>query len=235
MWPEGWESFHENKEDFHLYTAVLCFNPSAARAIILAEDGATPLGPPLNLTTASATNWRNQSEKDFKQFYVYGEESFGAWHPAQWSHPMESWLKVVDPSGDSWNKAVLNDIMEFYYRYDDSIPLESKPLMATNAKRWLKTGSKKDAIRIHRMGTRLEVAAIVQNRLLAHNVFQVQTSKDAAYHCMVFYDQCHLSAEHIPLLWEGDADEECWDALRPFIEKLDTSASHPWSALTVLT
>ena len=233
FWPEGWEFFPEAECSPNEATALLSFGSNGSFFLGINNKSRKPLGRPLVQTTDDLANWQSSCAAEFAQVHMAVEEDFSAWFPENWVGDVHAWLHPLDPAGTKWEKYVALKGMELYYRCIDGIP-SSIPWMALNAERWLRIGSKRDAVRVHRLGNRLEIAAIVSHRLIAHNVFQVQTSKDAAYHCMVFYDQCHLSAQHIPIVWEGDADEECWEALRPFVQKLDTSTSHPWSALMVL-
>ncbi|HAB35873.1 MAG TPA: hypothetical protein DCE58_04645 [Cryomorphaceae bacterium] len=234
MWPATWAFFPKTESSPEDSVVLMSFGAQGVHFVAIHTKSAKPLGAPLTLSLEQAQSWRQASAHSFAAVHVFSEESFAAWFPADWVDTPETWLKPLDPEGSGWECYRLERGMDLYYRVPSSTPAEAQPLMALNAMRWLSPLAKRDAIHVYRLGQRLEIAAIQNGRLLAHNLFDAQSSQDAAYACMLFYDQCHLPAQHVPLIWEGDADEPCWESLRPFVEKIDTSASHPWSALTVL-
>lgn len=234
MWPKTWAFFPNAESSPEDSVVLMSFGTQGVHLVALDAKTRKPLGAPLTLSLEEAMEWRQLASSHFAAVHVFGEESFAAWFPADWVETPETWLKPLDPSGKQWSKFSLEKGMDLFYRYPAMCPEEATPWMAMNAQRWLSPLAKRDAVHVHRMGERLEIAAVQQGRLLAHTLFQAPSSQDAAYSCMVFFDQCHLPAQHVPLIWEGDSDELCWDALRPFVEKIDTSASHPWSALTVV-
>ncbi|NDA06295.1 MAG: DUF3822 family protein [Flavobacteriia bacterium] len=234
MWPATWAFFPNTESSPEDSVVLLSYNSSGVLACIVRGESGRPLGPIIALSHTETQSWIDGHAADFAAWHAFGQEDFGAWYPKDWVQDVETWLKPLDPQGHAWECFPLERGMDLYYRFPAGVPNHCVPTMGANAQRWLSPLSKRDAVRVHRQGHRLELAAIQQGRLLSHTVFQVETSQDAAYACMVLYDQCGLPAQHVPLIWEGDADEGCWESLRPFIEKLDTTASHPWSALTVL-
>ena len=234
MWPTSWAFFPKTESSPEDSVVLMSFGSDGAHFVAIDAKTSKPLGAPLGLSLEEASSWRQSASPSFASVHLYGEEAFAAWFPADWVDAPEAWIRPLDPKGSAWESYRIERGMELYYRFPAQTPPEAQPLMAVNAQRWLSPLAKRDAVHVYRLGHRLEIAAVQSGRLLAHNLFEAQTSQDAAYACMLFYDQCHLPAQHVPLLWEGDADEACWESLRPFVEKIDTSASHPWSALTVL-
>jgi hypothetical protein len=234
MWPASWAFFPKTESSPEDSVVLLSYGPDGVLlAIVRAEDG-RPLGPCLALSHEEVARWIQKAGASFSAWHAFGQEAFAAWFPKDWVDEPEAWLRPLDPEGQSWQCYALERGMDLYYRFPDGVADHCIPTMALNAQRWLSPLAKRDAVRVHRQGSRLEVAAIQNGRLLSHSLFPVSSSHDAAYACMLIYDQCNLPAQHVPLIWEGDSDEDCWEALRPFIEKLDSTASHPWSALTVL-
>ncbi|MFM1884129.1 MAG: hypothetical protein RL168_313 [Bacteroidota bacterium] len=234
MWPASWAFFPKTESSPEDSVVLMSFGSDGVHFLAVDAKNQKPLGAALTLSMEEAKAWRSAAAHSFAAVHVYGEESFAAWFPPDWVDLPETWLAPLDPEGKHWESHRLERGMELYYRYPETTPSEAQPLMAINALRWLSPLAKRDAVRVYRLGERLEIAAVQNGRLLAHNLFEAHSPQDAAYACMLFYDQCHLPAQHVPLIWEGDAEEACWESLRPFVEKIDTSASHPWSALTVL-
>lgn len=234
MWPSTWAFFPNTESSPEDSVVLLSYGSVGVLVCIVRASDGRPLGSTLALSVDEVNSWMEQYAKEFAAWHAFGQEEFAAWYPKDWVENVETWLKPLDPHGTQWEYYPLDRGMDLYYRFPSGVPGHCTPTMAANAQRWLSPLAKRDAVRVHRQGPRLELAAIQQGRLLSHTVFQVETPQDAAYACMVLYDQCGLPAQHVPLIWEGDADEVCWENLRPFIEKLDTTASHPWSSLTVL-
>ena len=52
----------------------------------------------------------------------------------------------------------------------------------------------------------MEIAVIKKNKLDIHTIFNVKTSSEAAYNCLLVYDQSGVHTEHTPLIWEGQMD-----------------------------
>ncbi len=136
-----------------------------------------PLGAALSLSVEEASAWRQSASPSFAAVHLFGEEAFAAWFPADWVDAPDAWIRPLDPQGNHWESYRLERGMELYYRFSAQTPPEAQPLMAVNAQRWLSPLAKRDAVHVYRLGQRLEIAAVQNGRLLAHNLFPAQTPK----------------------------------------------------------
>lgn len=234
IWPPHWVFFPQTESSPEDSVVLLGYGSDGAMLLLINATTKRPLGPSLPISFDEVSQWEAHAKGAFAEWHQFGQEAFAAWFPKDWTQEPAVLAKPLDPTGDAWESYSIEKGMRLLYRMPKHCPEGAIPMMAINAQRWLSPLAKRDAVRVHRMGNRLELAAIQKGRLIVHNLFTPQTAQDAAYSCMLLYDQCSLSATHIPLIWEGDADESCWEILRPFIQTLDSTASHPWSALTVL-
>ena len=202
--------------------------------LLCSKTDKKPLGSVISMGFEDFISWFNSNSQEFSNSLLFGEEDFGAWYPKSWVDIQEEWLKPLDPEGNEWDRIVIESGMELHFRFPSTFPknLNFVPLMAHNAERWLKTND--DSVRVHRNGNRMEMAVIKDKSIQLHTIFRVESSNEAAYNCLLLYDQCAIHTEYVPLVWEGEMDELAWEKLRPFIKKIDTSSSHPWSALSCL-
>ena len=234
FFPKSWVFFSQFESTPKESIVIAIAKLEGINLLICSKNDGKPLGSVLNLSFEDFEMWYSSYESKFSNCFLFGEECFAAWYPESWVGNKEEWIKPIDPDGTNWKSLVIDGGMELHFRFPEAFPknLHFKPLMAHNAQRWLKNGN--DSIRIHKNGKRMEMAVIKNKSIQLHTIFSVQSSNDAAYNCMLLYDQCSLPTEHISIIWEGEMDELAWEKLRPFIKKIDTSSSHPWSALSVL-
>lgn len=232
--PSSWVSFADVKPILKDQIILIIGKSDGVDFLICSKNDYKPLGSVISMVFEDFISWYNANSREFSDCLLFGEEDFGAWYPESWVENQEEWLKPLDPEGDQWNRLVIESGMELYFRFPGTFPenLNFVPLMAHNAKRWIKTNG--DSVRVHRNGNRMEMAVIKDKIIQLHTIFRVESSNEAAYSCLLLYDQCAIHTLHIPLIWEGEMDELAWEKLRPFIKKIDTSSSHPWSALSCL-
>ena len=232
--PRDWIFFPEADSFSKDQVVIVIGKSDGVDFLICNESDNRPLGSVISIDFQDFKIWYDKHHSKFSRCLLFGEERFGAWYPEDWVNNDLDWLKPIDPNGKNWNSLKINFGIELYFRFPAELPdtIDFYPMMAQNANRWLKNG--KESVRVHKNGNRMEIAVIKKNKLDIHTIFNVKTSSEAAYNCLLVYDQSGVHTEHTPLIWEGQMDEIAWAKLRPFIKKIDTSYSHPWSALSVL-
>lgn len=228
QWPSGWQSIPSVNIQIEDTLVVGIDDADGVRYCAFNRRNRQPLTTVCACSIEEFHTWKSGTDVTCYHF-TPSEEA--AWFPKGWVEDPQLWMS---PLGEgAWERRSIDAGMELIHR-----PIHTNStadsLMAHNAERWLRDIKATEVVHVHRLGRRIEICVINSGRIIMHNQYEVQGAQDAAYVCMLAYDQCNLQGQHVRLVWEGDADSKCWEILQQFIQNLDHTNSKSWSAFSTL-
>jgi hypothetical protein len=128
----------------------------------------------------------------------------------------EATLSPLDPSGTVWFRSPVDDTYDLAYRLN-AAPGGAQPLSLFNLRRWLRSEPKGRTIRVQCWENRLELAAFDGSRIRMHGVYRTQTTEEASYFILLYFEQLDWSGASVPVFWEGTDDRPVRQFTQHFI------------------